>query len=212
MTISHLYTIENSGFGVSVKLSYHSGNIWYPLSGEYVHVFYKRVEEPDSSYVKAGDILTFQFSFEIQPKPLNLDPMELIKKNIAKQITVRESVMYPSNVNNKYVDEFDLRAIDGIVVRYNYGKRANGTNWAVYSITDMSAPAENEVTPDGKIIPSTLTVWVPYQLLKWDKDSEVMVVGTVQIGGNGEPFMNAILVYPIYAIPLMISEEAGSVE
>jgi hypothetical protein len=143
------------------------------------------------------------------PVPIKMDPIELLRSQGFRQITIRESVLYPSNMAGNYVDEMDLRLIDGIVVRYNYGKRANGTNWAVYSLVDTTSPVEDEVTQDGKIIPNTLTVWIPFQFLKWDKDSEIVVCGTVQLTKEGMPFMNAVTVYPIHSIPLTINLEEG---
>jgi hypothetical protein len=138
------------------------------------------------------------------PQPFPDDPLSLLKKIGVVNLKIAETPYKLSKrigEDSKYVDEFDLRGISGIVVRYNTGKRPSGTDWALYVISDDSV-AEEQVTPEGYIVPSQLTVWVPRRFLKYDIDSKIYCVGTLSLSDRKEPFMNAIYVHPIIAKPL----------
>ncbi|MCW1309284.1 MAG: hypothetical protein QXP04_01180 [Candidatus Nanoarchaeia archaeon] len=130
---------------------------------------------------------------------VNADPIQVIITHTgAKMITLAQAPLMPSRKIGGYVDELDLRIIRCYIVRWNTGKRQSGTDWAVYTVTDGTV--ENVgTTPDGKIIPPTMTVWVPKLFLRYDVESEVYVVGTISFAEN-EPFMNAIYVHPIHSI------------
>ena len=142
------------------------------------------------------------------PTPLSSDPVKFLTKVVrAEPITVVDTPYKLSRKVDNFVDEFDLKMIRGFIISYNKGKRPDGTDWAVYTISDDSiGRVESEVTPDGKIIPKQLTVWVPPQQLIFDVGSEVIVVGTVQLNSSGEPFMNAICVVGIHPKPLVLPE------
>jgi hypothetical protein len=138
------------------------------------------------------------------PQPFPDDPLSLLKKIGVVNLKIAETPYKLSKrigEDSKYVDEFDLRGVSGIVVRYNTGKRPSGTDWALYVISDDSV-AEEQVTPEGYIVPSQLTVWVPRRFLKYDIDSKIYCVGTLSLSDRKEPFMNAIYVHPIIAKPL----------
>jgi len=138
------------------------------------------------------------------PQPIPDDPISLLKKVGVIDVKISETPYKLSRrigEDEKYVDEFDLRGITGIVVRYNTGKRPSGSDWAVYTISDDSV-AEEQITPEGYIIPSQFTVWVPKRFLKFDIDSKIYCVGTISLSERKEPFMNAIYVHPIIAKPL----------
>lgn len=70
-----------------------------------------------------------------------------------------------------------------------------------YAIKDESLEYEEKVirvAGEEIILPQTLTVWVPSRFYKWDEDSELAFLGTIDIGQQDKkPVMNAILVYPI---------------
>jgi hypothetical protein len=117
-----------------------------------------------------------------------------------KKISIAESTKYLSRKIDKFVDEFDLRAIEGVVIRYATGKRPSGTDWAFYVVTDGSVD-QDILTPEGYVIPTQFTVWVPSYMLKYAEDSKLLFVGTIVLADK-EPQMNAIYVYPIVSIPI----------
>lgn len=139
------------------------------------------------------------------PVTLPIDAYTFFKKHLGvPEIKIAETPYKQSKKVDKYVDEFDLRIITGIVLRYNFGKRAKTfSDWAVYTISDDSVGGSDVITNEGYIIPSQFTVWIPRQFLLYDVDSKLMFVGTVSITEDKEPFMNAIYVHPIYAKPIV---------
>jgi len=119
-----------------------------------------------------------------------------------RKILIAESAQNLSRrVGDKFVDEFDLRAIEGVVLRYSTGKRPSGSDWAVYVVTDGSV-TDDVITPDGYIIPSQFTVWVPAFMLRYAEDSKLLFVGTLSPTSSREIQMNAIYVHPIVSIPI----------
>lgn len=138
------------------------------------------------------------------PKPLPVEPTKFLVEHVgASPIKIAKTPYKPSKKDKtgRYTDEFDLRLIKGIVLRYNKGKRADGSDWAVYTVSDESIGKER-VTPNGKIIPSQFTVWVPSSMMKYDTESELLFLGTVSLTAEKEPQMNAIAVIPIHAKPI----------
>jgi len=117
-----------------------------------------------------------------------------------KKITIADSIKHLSRKVDKYVDEFDLRAIEGVVIRHASGKRPSGTDWAFYVVTDGSV-MEDVITPEGYVVPTQFTVWVPAHMLRYAEDSKLLFVGTIVLADK-EPQMNAIYVHPIISIPL----------
>ena len=142
------------------------------------------------------------------PKPIPTDPKKLLVEHVGvKMFKLRDIHNYISRTVNiggrEIVDEWDLRGIQGIVLRYLTGTRPDGTTWGLYEISDDSVGEEDETTPEGKLIPSRLTVWTPKSMVKYDVDSEILVVGVVQLDKDDVPFMNAIAVIPIHARPII---------
>jgi hypothetical protein len=170
-----------------------------------VQLFYA-YEVKLSKFTKEGNVFFSTSTTKFQdPKPLPKDPLELLHKLVGivdvKIVETPYKLSKTIDDDRKFVDEFDLRGVSGIVLRYNTGKRPSGTDWAVYTIADDSV-GEEKITPEGVIIPSQFTVWIPRRFLRFDVDSKIYCVGTIQLSSNKEPFMNAIYVHPIYAKPL----------
>jgi len=173
-----------------------------------VQLFYLYKSVRLSQFSSEGNVFfsTQLTKFE-EPQPLSDDPLTLLKRIGVIDLKIAETPYKLSKrvgEDERYVDEFDLRGISGIVVRYNTGKRPTGTDWAVYTISDDSV-SDEQITPEGYIIPSQLTVWVPKRFLKYDVDSKLYCVGTLAISSRKEPFMNAIYVHPIIAKPLNLT-------
>jgi len=159
-----------------------------------------------SSFGKSENVFfsTSQTKFS-DPQPLAIDPIEFITREVGVPVLRLSDVA--SNLSRKqdgYVDEFDWKGIVGIVVRYNYGTRPSGSKWAVYTICDDSLTS-NYISSEGIIVPTAFTVWVPYNMLKYDVDSKLFFVGTLTYGEDKVAFMNSILVYPVIAKPLTVS-------
>ena len=140
------------------------------------------------------------------PKPLPVDPVRFLYEYVGvRKIAIADTLRYPSRreQGGKFVDEFDLRAIQGIALRYAKGNRPSGGQWAFYVIADDSVGVDDVVTPEGRIIPSQFTVWVPARFVKYAEESDLLFVGTVDISQpEGMPFMNAISIVPIRARPI----------
>jgi len=137
------------------------------------------------------------------PKPLNLDPLTLVIKSVGvdvfKLIDVHKHV---SRKQNGFIDEFDIKGLYGIVVRWRKGKRQDGTEYGFYVVSDDSVGLEDTADEEGRIIPAQFTVWIAPELVKYDERSEIFVYGTVSVGSDGVPFMNAYGVIPIHARPI----------
>ncbi len=136
-------------------------------------------------------------------QPISYSVTEFIEKLLGiRKITIAESTKYLSRKIDKFVDVFDLRYVEGVVIRYSRGKRPSGTEWAFYVITDGSVD-QDIITPEGYVIPSQFTVWVPSYMLKYAEDSKLLFLGTIVLRDK-EPQMNAIYVHPIISIPLQL--------
>ena len=127
-----------------------------------------------SSFSRADSIYfaTNQTRFA-DPQPLPMDPLQFITREVGVPvIRLADAASALSRRQDKYVDEFDWRGLVGIVVRYNYGTRPSGTKWAVYTVSDDSLTS-NYISPEGLIVPTAFTVWVPFNTLKYDVDSKL---------------------------------------
>lgn len=144
------------------------------------------------------------------PTQTNVDAIKIMK-TLAKPITISQIPFNPSRTikvktvkgEREFIDEFDFRLIRGIVLRYNYGIRNDGSEYALYVVADDSV-TEETTTTDGVVIPKSLTVWIPKQLLKYGVDSELYFMGVVFIDSRGVPNMNAISIYPIHTKKLEV--------
>jgi len=170
-----------------------------------IQLFYLYKSVRLSQFSSEGNVFfSTQLTRFEDPQPLPDDPLSLLKKIGVTDLKIAETPYKLSKrvgEDEKYVDEFDLSGISGIVLRYNTGKRPSGTDWALYVISDDSV-SDEQVTPEGYVIPSQLTVWIPKRFLKYDIDSKIYCVGTLSLSDRKEPFMNAIYVHPIIAKPL----------
>jgi hypothetical protein len=170
-----------------------------------VQLFYMYKNVRLSQFSSEGNVLfSTQLTRFDEPQPIPNDPLSLLKSVGVVNLKIAETPYKLSKrvgEDERYVDEFDLRGVEGIVLRYNIGKRPSGTDWALYVISDDSVSNE-QITPEGYIVPSQLTVWVPKRFLKYDIDSKIYCVGTIVAQEKKEPFMNAIYVHPIIAKPL----------
>ena len=107
------------------------------------------------------------------PQPLAMDPLEFITREVGVPVIKLADVANSlSKRQDGYVDELDWKGVVGIVIRYNYGTRPTGSRWAVYTISDDSLTS-NYISPEGIIVPTAFTVWVPFNMLKYDVDSKL---------------------------------------
>jgi hypothetical protein len=122
-----------------------------------------------------------------EPQPLPMDPLDFVGRELGVPVLKLADVANNmSKRQGKYVDEFDWRALVGIVVRYNFGTRPSGGKWAVYTVSDDSLTG-NYISPDGYIVQTSFTVWVPYDMMKYDVDSKLLFrwLGNGERGGQG---------------------------
>lgn len=138
---------------------------------------------------------------------LNLDiegKINLLKQIGIKIFTMDKVYKSLSRVVDGYVDEWDLRGFYGIVVNYRSGTRSDGSKWAWYVAMDDTVDPKNNVDEDGNVLPTELTIWVPSTMLRYDKGSWLFFYGTLQRGGDGMPYMNAIGIIPQVAYYLEV--------
>lgn len=135
------------------------------------------------------------------PKLLSVNPIEILKKFLnVKEVKLADTPFEISRMKDeKFVDEWDLKLIRGIVLNFGEGGDEETGRWAYYIISDDTATGEERMTKDGIIIPNRMFVWVPPQFLKYDRDSELAFLGTITLTSDKEPRMNAISVIPIHA-------------
>jgi len=149
-------------------------------------------------------VATTKTKFE-NPKPIPMEPIKFLTQELGIPLINMSQIPYSLSKkrDKKFVDEFDLRAIRCIITRYNKWTRKSGFGeGAVCNVSDDSVN-QTHVTDEGIIVPTELTVWTPSSQLKYDVESEVIVVGTIDVSSSNEPFMNAICVIPIHAKPIM---------
>lgn len=201
---SRIYVLRVTEAGLQKTVLVCKGNqadLWEQV--QLFHAYNIRV-----SIISGGVLLaTPQTRFE-NPKPLPTDIKKLLVEHVGVKVfklrDIHQNISRTVEVGGReLVDEWDLKAIQAIVLRYNTGTRPDGTKWGLYVVSDDSVGVEDEVTEEGKIIPTQLTVWVPSSMVKYDVESELLFVGTVQLDKDDTPFMNAIAVIPIHAKPIM---------
>jgi len=150
---------------------------------------YQNVKLYDRSYfIEAGEDTKFE-----NPQKIKMTEEQILTKicKFPKLERLIDTVSHKSNYNGGYIDRMDMYLIEGIVRR----KFKRG-----YAIKDESLPFEEKAVQVGNekvIVPQTLTVWIPKRFYRWDEDSELAFLGTIDIGKEDrKPFMNAVLVYP----------------
>jgi len=141
------------------------------------------------------------------PKMLSVDPLKIIKQFLnAREVKIADTPYALSGMkDDKFVDEWDLRLIRGIVLNYGEGGDQDTGRWAYYIIADETATGEERLTETGIIIPNRMFVWIPPQFLKYDIGSELYFLGTIRLADK-EPRMNAISVIPVHAKILIRGE------
>jgi len=136
------------------------------------------------------------------PIPVKLTPeafREMFKIPIIK---IRDAPRYPSKkTSTGYTIRTDWRCIRGIIAGENrFIRKKSELEGGVYRIIDETTPIETEVLPDGKRIDPTLTVWVPPELMVYERESQCEFYGTVDVDKDGVATMNAFLIIPIRAV------------
>ena len=151
---------------------------------------YQKVKLYDRGYfIEAGEDTKFD-----NPQKFKMTEEEFLTKicKFPKLSSLRDMITHTSKYDGGYIDRTDMYLIEGLV-RRGFKKG--------YAIKDESLPYEEEaVKIEGNtiIVPQTITVWIPSRFYRWDEDSELAFLGTIDIGKNDrKPFMNAVLVYPV---------------
>lgn len=133
-------------------------------------------------------------------EPISIQPEDYIKGVVgAEEIDIKET---PNKLSRKqegseFVDEMDVRVIEGYIDRINTFTR-NGRERGVINLMDESVTGIESRVKDGIIIPNPMTVWVPASQLKVGAGSQVCVVRTVSLSDK-TPQMTAYSLIPIRA-------------
>ena len=153
---------------------------------------YSNVKFYDKGYfIEVGDDTKFD-----SPQKLKMTEEDFITKicKLPKLDKLSDVVTHKSRnqENSNYIDKTDMYLVEGMVQRgFKKG----------YAIKDGSLDYEEKTIKVGNdtiILPQTLTVWTPSRFYRWDEDSELAFLGTIDIGiRDRKPVMNAILVYPV---------------
>jgi len=151
--------------------------------------------------LSSGDLIADSRSKFENPVALKIEPSKVLNHLGFQRVSIKDLDKYPSRVDSTgYVDTTDWRIVRGIIVNQKKGKRDDGTEYGVITLSDETVDSEPRVTPDGRVLRPGLTVWVAPELMIYDVESEVDVAGTVQIGQKtGEPFVNAYTILPVHA-------------
>lgn len=151
---------------------------------------YSNVKLYDKGYfIEAGEDTKFD-----APQKVKMSEEDFITKicKLPKLDKLSDVVTHKSQIKGDgYIDKTDMYLIEGMVQRgFKKG----------YAIKDESLEYEEKlikVAGDEIILPQMLTVWVPSRFYKWDEDSELAFLGTIDIGQDDKkPVMNAVLAYP----------------
>jgi len=142
-------------------------------------------------FIEVGD----DTKFDNPQKLKNMSEEDIITKicKLPKLDKLSDVVTHRSRREDTgYIDRTDMYLVEGMVQRgFKKG----------YAIKDESLEYEEKsVKGAGEtiILPQTLTVWVPSRFYKWDEDSELAFLGTIDIGRQDKkPVMNAVLAYPV---------------
>ncbi len=148
-----------------------------------------KLPSPRNNIFFADNSLTFDEGETIK----NIDPIAFYIKELgAKKIRIADLALNLSRLlpDNKYVDELDLKIVNGIVLR-----NAKGDGWAMTIISDESLLEPTIV--NGAVVKPDTVVRLHPSLQKYDKDSEIAVVGTVTLNKQNETVINAVYVFPL---------------
>jgi len=149
----------------------------------------------------SGDLVADNRAKFNNPVKLKLSPQDILAKiGVQRVANLKQTKNFISKIGSDgYVVETDWKVVRGIIVRAYRGTRKDGTEFGVYTIVDDSLEDEPIVTPDGKVIPPGFSVWVAPEQMIYAVESECDFAGTIQVGSDKQPFMNAYLVIPVHA-------------
>ena len=152
------------------------------------------------------------------PQPTGRSPSELMGAFEPlfgwKRTTIKDAVNLPSKLiesgTRSFVDVSDWRVIRGYIIDMRSGVRPDGTNWALYNITDETIRDVPVAMPDGTIRYPGMTVWLNPFLQKWAKSSVCDFYGSLALdrekgGALRNPrsvSLTAYQILPIFGRPL----------
>ena len=136
-----------------------------------------------------------------RPVRLKLSPQQFMDRlNIKRIPDVISAKDHLSNTVKNRVDNSDWRVIRGIIARQPGSfTRDDGSEGAVYTLSDDSINGGEAVSDDGDVV-AGLTTWTCPELAVWQQYDEVDAYGPLGINRkNKEPNLNAYLFIPIHA-------------
>jgi hypothetical protein len=119
---------------------------------------------------------------------------ELLKKIGVKKITIAEAKDNLSEQTKEgWTIHTDWLMIEAMVVRCSIFNKKDDTNskGGVYTISDISVRPDTYVDDSGNIQTPGLTVWCTPELAIHETLDTCYFIGTISLGKNGFPMMNA---------------------
>lgn len=150
---------------------------------------------------KGGDYQADNRTKFERPVRLKLSPQQFMDKLGVKRIPdVISAKKFPSARDGKNrVDNSDWRVIRGIIATPpRTFTRDDGSEGAVYTLSDDSINGGESVTDEGDVV-AGLTTWAAPELAVWQQYDEVDAYGTNSIDKDGKPNFNGYLFIPIHA-------------
>lgn len=138
------------------------------------------------------------------PQQLKQTPEQVLGKINIKRLEIKECASFPSATREvsgqSYVIETDWRVVRGIITHSRIGKLEGGGQWGNYRISDNSVNDEPTVSPDGRVIPPGMAIWLNPLIMTYDVESECDFYGNIQLARKtGEAQMNCYTILPIHA-------------
>lgn len=169
-----------------------------------------RFGNSDTADFAADDRTKFE-----NPTPINLSAEKFREMFNIPVMTIKEVLKNPSKLTSTgYTIRNDWRCVRGIVARASlFTRKKSGLEGGAFGIIDQTTPTETIVTPEGKKIESTFTVWSPSEFMVWDRQSHLEFYGTVAVDKKeGTGAMNAFLILPIRGIEKPVEEPEEEVD
>lgn len=141
-------------------------------------------------FIEPGDDTKYE-----NPQKVKMSPDDFIIKicKFQKLDKLSDMITHISRRDDsgKYPDRNDMYLVEGMIQRgFKKG----------YTIKDESLEYEEKgvnIAGEELIMPQSITVWIPSRFYKWDDDSELAFLGTIDISQKDKkPVMNSVLVYP----------------
>jgi len=141
------------------------------------------------------------------PQMVNIDILSLYKKvGVILVPTLAETPKFLSRQiktsTGEFTDKLDWRIVRGWISNLGSGIKKDEAPWARYTLIDQSLGTEETVDEKGNVVRAGLDCWLDPSLIKYGRDSEVYIVGTISKSKEGVISINAINVIPIHAFPL----------